>query len=92
MIFRENTEDLYAGIEFDLGSLECGRLRALINEMSPQKVKEDSAVSIKPISASGSRRIVKFAFDRALKLGRKKMTAVHKGNFIVYSDRVGFHQ
>ena len=86
MVFRENTEDLYAGIEFDLGTLECGRLRALINEMSPKKVKEDSAVSIKPISASGSRRIVKFAFDRALKLGRKKMTAVHKANIMKFTD------
>jgi len=86
MIFRENTEDLYAGIEFDLNTPECNRLRALINEMSPKKIKEDSAISIKPISTSGSKRIVKFAFEWALKLGRKKMTAVHKANIMKFTD------
>src|ERR1035437_4764951 len=86
MIFRENTEDLYAGIEFDLGTSEVDRLRELINEMSPRKVKADSAISIKPISASASRRIVKFAFDWALKLGRKKMTAVHKATIMKFTD------
>src|SRR5208283_754857 len=77
MVFRENTEDLYAGIEFDLNTPECDRLRALINEMSSKKVKEDAAISIKPISIGASKRIVKFAFDWALKLGRRKITAVH---------------
>ena len=86
MIFRENTEDLYAGIEFDLGTPECDRLRNLINEMSPKQIKQDSAISIKPISVSGSRRIVKFAFDWAVKLGRKKMTAVHKANIMKFTD------
>ena len=86
MIFRENTEDLYAGIEFDLGTPECDRLRGLINEMSVKKIKEDSAISIKPISRSGSRRIAKFAFDWAVKLGRKKMTAVHKANIMKFTD------
>ncbi|MBF0570412.1 MAG: isocitrate/isopropylmalate dehydrogenase family protein [Candidatus Omnitrophica bacterium] len=86
MIFRENTEDLYAGIEFDLNSPEVNRLRALINEISPKKVKEDSAISIKPISVSASKRIVKFAFDWAVKFGRKKMTVVHKANIMKFTD------
>ena len=86
MIFRENTEDLYAGIEFDINTPEVNRLRTLINEMSPKKIKEDSAISIKPISISGSKRIAKFAFDWALKTGRKKITAVHKANIMKFSD------
>ena len=86
MIFRENTEDLYAGIEFDLGTPECDVCVILINEMSPKKIKEDSAISIKPISVSGSKRIVKFAFDWAVKFGRKKMTAVHKANIMKFTD------
>ena len=86
MIFRENTEDLYAGIEFDLGTPECDRLRNLINEMSLKKIKQDSAISIKPISISGSKRIVKFAFEWAIKLGRKKITAVHKANIMKFTD------
>ncbi len=86
LIFRENTEDLYAGIEFDLGTPECDKIRNTINEMSAKKIKEDAAISIKPISASGSKRIAKFAFDWAVKAGRKKMTAVHKANIMKFSD------
>ncbi len=86
LIFRENTEDLYAGVEFDINTPEVDRLRNLINEMSAKKVKEDTAISIKPISVSGSKRIAKFAFDWAVKAGRKKMTAVHKANIMKFSD------
>lgn len=86
MIFRENTEDLYAGIEFDLNTPEVARLRALINEMSLKKIKEDSAISIKPISVSASKRIVKFSFEWAIHMGRKKVTAVHKANIMKFSD------
>ena len=62
------------GLSLTLGTPECNRLRTLINEMSLKKIKEDSAISIKPISVSGSKRIVRFAFDWAVKLGRKKIT------------------
>ena len=86
MIFRENTEDLYAGIEFDMNTPSCDRLRVLINEMSAKKIKEDAAISIKPISMSASKRIVKFAFDWAVKLGRRKITAVHKANIMKFTD------
>ncbi len=86
LIFRENTEDLYAGIEFDLGTKECDTLRDVINGMSAKKIKTDAAISIKPISASGSKRIAKFAFDWAVKLNRKKITAVHKANIMKFTD------
>jgi len=86
IVFRENTEDLYAGIEFDINTPEVNRLRALINEMSAKKIKDDTAISIKPISISASKRIVKFAFERALLMGRKKLTAVHKANIMKFSD------
>ena len=86
VIFRENTEDLYAGIEFDLNSPEARQLIKEINSLQPKQIREDSAVSIKPISVFGSRRIVKFAFEYALKNKRKKVTAVHKANIMKFSD------
>ncbi len=86
VIFRENTEDLYAGIEFEKGSPEVAQVIELCNKLQPRKIKDDAAVSIKPISVSASRRIVKFAFEYALKHGRKKVTAVHKANIMKFSD------
>ncbi len=86
VIFRENTEDLYAGIEFDLGTPECDQLREKINSMSTRKIREDSAISIKPISITASKRIVRAAFEYAVKNGRKKITAVHKANIMKFSD------
>ena len=86
VIFRENTEDLYAGIEFDLGTQEAKKLIAQINSLQPKQIREDSAISIKPISVFASRRIVKFAFDYAVKHNRKKVTAVHKANIMKFTD------
>lgn len=86
MIFRENTEDLYAGIEFDVNTPECNQLREVINGMSAKKIKEDSAISIKPISASGSKRIARLAFEYAVKHNRKRVTAIHKANIMKFSD------
>lgn len=86
VIFRENTEDLYAGIEFDINSKEAKELIATINGMQSRKIREDSAISIKPISIFCSRRIVKYAFEYALKHNRKKVTAVHKANIMKFSD------
>ncbi len=82
VVVRENTEDLYAGVEFDLGSDEA---KAII-EMSGGKIREDSAISIKPISVTGTRRIVKLAFDYAIANGRKSVTAVCKANIMKYTD------
>lgn len=86
VIVRENTEDLYAGIEFAKGTKEVKDLIALIERLSGKKIRDGSAISIKPISVEGSRRIVKYAFDYALKNNRKKVTAVHKANIMKHTD------
>ncbi len=86
VIFRENTEDLYAGIEFELGSDSAKHLISEINGLQEKTIRDDSAISIKPISVSGSRRIVKFAFEYAVKNNRKKVSAVHKANIMKYTD------
>lgn len=86
VIVRENTEDLYAGIEFSKGSAEVRELMTLLGRLSKSSIKQDSAISIKPISESASRRIVRFAFEYALKNGRRKVTAVHKANIMKFSD------
>ncbi|HHT27033.1 MAG TPA: isocitrate/isopropylmalate dehydrogenase family protein [Firmicutes bacterium] len=82
VIVRENTEDLYAGVEYKPGSEEA----RLIHSWAPNKIKEDAAISIKPISAASSRRIVKYAFDYAVSRGRRKVTAVAKANIMKYTD------
>ncbi len=86
VIIRENTEDLYAGIEFQKGSKESLALINEIEKLGQKKIKIDSGISIKPISVSGSERIVKYAFEYARKNGRKKVTAIHKANIMKYSD------
>jgi isocitrate dehydrogenase (NAD+) len=90
VIVRENTEDLYAGVEFEAGKPETGELIEFINKISTdKKIKtkaEETGVSIKPISVSGTERIVRCAFDYAKANGRKKVTAVHKANIMKYSD------
>lgn len=86
VVVRENTEDLYAGIEFEKGSKDTKALMKLIEELSSKKMRPDSAISIKPISIEGSRRIVKFAFDYAVKNNRRKVTAVHKANIMKCTD------
>ena len=86
VIVRENTEDLYAGIEFDKGAKNTKDLIAMLEKLSAKKIRPDSAISIKPISPEGTRRIVKFAFEYALKNNRKKVTAVHKANIMKYTD------
>jgi isocitrate dehydrogenase (NAD+) len=86
IVVRENTEDLYAGIEFNEGATETADLIAWIAEHNGAKIRPDSAISIKPISISGSRRIVKFAFDYAKANGRHKVSAVHKANIMKATD------
>jgi len=86
VIFRENTEDLYAGIEFEMGSPEAEKLRACIAELDGTVIREDAGISIKPISETGTRRIVKAAFEYAVANGRKKVTAVHKANIMKHTD------
>lgn len=82
VVVRENTEDLYAGVEWDLGTDEAKK----IIEMSQGKIRPDSAISIKPISVTGTRRIVKLAFDYAIANGRRSVTAVCKANIMKFTD------
>ena len=86
VIVRENTEDLYAGIEFAKGSPEASRLIETVKDLSGKQIREDSGISIKPISVFGTARIVRFAFEYARANGRKKVTAVHKANIMKFSD------
>jgi len=86
IVVRENTEDLYSGIEFERGKAETAKLIELVAEATGDKVREDSAVSLKVISETASRRIVKFAFEYARANSRKKVTAVHKANIMKFSD------
>src|SRR5437016_6822816 len=86
IIVRENTEDLYAGIEYEQGSQEAQELIAWIKSKGGSLAHDDAGLSIKPLSISGTRRIVEFAFDYARRNGRRKVTAVHKANIMKFSD------
>ncbi|MDQ7787900.1 MAG: isocitrate/isopropylmalate dehydrogenase family protein [Thermodesulfovibrionales bacterium] len=86
VIVRENTEDLYAGIEFKKDSAGAQELIGTIQKLTGKQIRPDSGISIKPISVFGTERIVRFAFEYALKNKRKKVTAVHKANIMKYSD------
>ncbi len=86
VIVRENTEDLYAGIEFQKGTDEAAKVMDFINQFSEKKIRPDSGLSIKPISIFGSERIVRYAFEYARQNKRKKVTAVHKANIMKFSD------
>lgn len=86
VVIRENTEDLYAGIEFEIEKNDTQKLLKNINRLSNKKIKSDSAISIKPISRSSSEKIVRFAFEYAIANGRKKVTSVHKANIMKFTD------
>jgi isocitrate dehydrogenase (NAD+) len=86
IIVRENTEDLYAGIEFERGSDAERELAAVIERLSGAHISDDSGISIKPISEAGTRRVVQFAFDYARQNGRRKVTSVHKANIMKHTD------
>ncbi|MCE5312881.1 MAG: isocitrate/isopropylmalate dehydrogenase family protein [Nitrospiraceae bacterium] len=86
VIVRENTEDLYAGIEFQKDSQEVKDLIAYISKASGKQIRQDSGISIKPISVFGSERIVRFAFEYARKNKRRKVTSVHKANIMKHTD------
>jgi isocitrate dehydrogenase (NAD+) len=85
VVVRENTEDLYAGIEFEEGADGARELIEWLGRHGGQ-VRPDSGISIKPISVSGTQRIVEFAFDYARRSGRRKVTVVHKANIMKFSD------
>jgi len=86
VVVRENTEDLYAGIEFAKGGLRTKELLDFVFDATGERVKEDSAVGLRLISRNASRRIVKFAFDYARQNSRRKVTTFHKANILKFSD------
>jgi isocitrate dehydrogenase (NAD+) len=86
VIVRENTEDLYSGIEFEKGSDGAQKVIDLIQGLTGKAIRPDSGISIKPISVFCTERIVRFAFEYARKNKRKKVTAVHKANIMKFSD------
>ena len=85
VIFRENTEDVYAGIEWASGSSEAKRLIDFLAELG-KKVRPDSGIGIKPVSVTGSKRLVRKALEYALANGRKSITLVHKGNIMKFTE------
>jgi isocitrate dehydrogenase (NAD+) len=86
VVVRENTEDLYAGVEFEEGSAEAREFLDWLEQHGRMRLRPDSGISIKPISVAGTRRIVEFAFDYARANGRGKVTAVHKANIMKFTD------
>ena len=86
IIVRENTEDLYAGIEYEQGTPEAAELIEWIEVRGGRFRHRDAGISIKPISVTGTRRIFEFAFDYARRNGRRKVTAVHKANIMKFTD------
>lgn len=86
VIIRENTEDLYAGIEFEYGKKETSDLIDFIKKKKNLDVGKDSGISIKPISKKASENIIRFAFEYARRNNRKRVTCVHKANIMKYSD------
>jgi isocitrate dehydrogenase (NAD+) len=86
VIIRENTEDLYAGIEFERGTKEAAGLISFINRQKGNVINEDSGLSIKMITEHGTRRIVKYAFEYARRYHRRKVTATQKANIMKFSD------
>jgi len=86
VIVRENTEDICAGLEFEQGTPDAAHLIEEISGLLKKKIRPDSGLSIKPISISGSERIVEFAFDYSRRNKRRKVTAVHKANIMKHTD------
>jgi isocitrate dehydrogenase (NAD+) len=88
VVIRENTEDLYAGIEFQQGTPETAELRAILKRMRGYDLPPDAGVTVKPISITGTRRIVRFALEFSRQHHRKHVTVGHKANIMKFSDGV----
>ena len=86
VVVRENTEDLYAGIEFEKGAPELRAISDIVERSGQGRIRDDAGLSLKVISEFGSERIVRFAFDYARKNGRRKVTAVCKANIMKFTD------
>ena len=86
VIVRENTEDLYAGIEYEAGTPEAERVIAELNGLQSKQIARGSGISVKPISREGSDRIIRFAFEYAREHGRKRVSCVTKANIMKFTD------
>jgi isocitrate dehydrogenase len=86
VIFRENTEDVYAGIEWKANSAEANKLRDFLQKEFKSQIREGSALGIKPMSEFGSKRLVDMAIRHALKYNRESVTLVHKGNIMKFTE------
>jgi isocitrate dehydrogenase (NAD+) len=86
LVIRENTEDVYTGVEFEVGTVEVKELIAFIEGTTGVRIRQDSGISVKAISHGGSERIVRFAFEETRRRGRNKLTAAHKANIMKFSD------
>jgi len=86
VIFRENTEDIYAGLEVEAGTPEAKKMIELLHDAFGWEIREDSGIGIKPISATGSKRLIRAALDYAVSHDRKRLTLVHKGNIMKYTE------
>jgi isocitrate dehydrogenase len=86
VVFRENTEDLYAGIEWAKGSAEVLKVISFLNDQMGTHIREDSGLGIKPISVHGTKRLVRMAIEYAIKHGKKTVTLVHKGNIMKFTE------
>jgi isocitrate dehydrogenase len=86
VIFRENIEDVYSGIEWAVDSIEASKVRRFLRNEMGEKVREDSAIGVKPVSISGSKRLIRAAIQYAIRNQRKSVTLVHKGNIMKYTE------
>ena len=86
VIFRENTEDIYAGIEAEAGSPEADRIREMVREVFGRELRADSGIGIKPVSRTGSQRLQRAALNYAVARKRSRVTLVHKGNIMKYTE------
>jgi isocitrate dehydrogenase len=86
VIFRENTEDVYAGIEWKAGSTEATRIREFLHTEFGSDIRENSAIGIKPMSEFGCKRLIAMAIEHAIANGRKSVTLVHKGNIMKFTE------
>ena len=86
VIFRENTEDVYAGIEWERGTDDAGKVIEFLNERMGRSIRMDSGIGIKPVSVTGSKRLVRAAINYARSKGRSSVTLVHKGNIMKFTE------
>ena len=86
VIFRENTEDIYAGLEVESGTPEAKRLMELLNDAFGWEIRADSGIGIKPVSKHGSQRLQRAALEYAVRQGRKRVHWVHKGNIMKFTE------